>query len=439
MASLHIAVLFGNEELTRTLLKEGCDPNVYDKRLGTPLSIAILKGYRSIVKLLSENGADHNNEGFTSALVHSRLDEFNLPHTINLSTADNGGRAQKPKLQDRSETRLHNHQPVAGDSETESVLTLDDGTGSIGGTGPDILIGSRSEIKRLFKNNSKWEDAPGDEEVTLIRSTRASVEGVHAASAVVEYMERNDEGGWLLSKFDIHGSKLCGFLSRVLENYPGAGIGHSRATIHPAMPGRLFPDFIGLFHRMERYIKLSEEEVDPETKEQAKLLLQTLKSSWSPLQYVVEESRAMGLMAWAHLWTIYQPGEIAISLEDENDEISAVRIVEIELIENPWTKPPYYKLTVEVVDWNGSYTGYKQLTYGIRKYDGFKKLTDIGIHPLSYNPDPERLKERLVQRGRTFESLRGFFFMARKHFNVTRVRNPYDVCGLSCLLTDKWH
>ncbi|GAP87251.1 putative AAA family protein [Rosellinia necatrix] len=422
MACLHIAVLFGNEGLTRTLLEEGSDPNVYDERLGTPLSIAILKGYRSIVQLLSENGADHNNERFTSALVHSRLDEFNLPHTIDLSTVDNRDRTQKPGLRDRSETRIRNHRPVADDSETNSVLALDEETVRICGTGPNILLGSRSEIRRLFKNNSKWEDIPDDgEAAALVHNAGDSVEGAYAAYAIVEYMERSDEGGWSMSKFDIHGSKLCGFLSRVLKNYPGAGIGHSRATIHPDMSGRLSPNFIGLFHRMERYIKLSEEEIDPKTMEQAKILLQTLKVLWIPIQYVVKESRATGLMEWTCLWTIYQPGEIAIlNLEDENNEVSAARIVEIELTEGRWNNPPRYQLTLEVVDWNGSYTGYTQLTYGIPKYDGFRKLTDIGIHPLSYNPDREKLKERLVQRGRTFESLRGCFFMARKHFNATQ-------------------
>ncbi|KAI0868811.1 P-loop containing nucleoside triphosphate hydrolase protein [Hypoxylon argillaceum] len=100
------------------------------------------------------------------------------------------------------------------------------------------------------------------------------------------------------------------------------------------------------------------------------------------------------------------------------NEISAARIVEIELISDGLSI--YYHLTVEVVAWNGSYTGYKQVVYEIRMYDGFKKLTDIKIYPLSYNPDPEKVKERLVQRGRTFEILRGCFFMTRKHFNVTR-------------------
>lgn len=250
-------------------------------------------------------------------------------------------------------------------------------------------------------------------------------------------MKRNKEGVWILSKIDIHGSKLCGFLSRVLENYPRVGIGHSRATIYmyPTVPGRQHPNFIGLFHRKERYIKLSEEEIDPQTAEQAKLLLQTLKLLWRPLQSAVEESRVSGLTEWAYLWTIYQPGDITISRED-TDEISAARIVEIELISDGLSI--YYHLTVEVVVWNGSYTGYKQVVYEIRMYDGFKKLTGIKIYPLSYNPDPEKVKERLVQRGRTFEILRGCFFMTRKHFNVTRVSNSCHVCNLSCLLTDKW-
>ncbi|KAI0868812.1 hypothetical protein GGS24DRAFT_506408 [Hypoxylon argillaceum] len=189
MASLHIAVLFGNEELTRTLLEEGCDPNVYDERLGSPLSIAILKGYRSIVKLLSEKGADHNDERFTSAL-----------------------------LPDRSETVLPNHQPVPSDNETESVLSLNDGTGGIGSTGPDRPIGSRSEIKRLFKNKSKWEDAPDDK--AALSNIRDLAEGPYAAYAVVEYMKRNKEGVWILSKIDIHGSKLCGFLFASLGKLP---------------------------------------------------------------------------------------------------------------------------------------------------------------------------------------------------------------------------
>ncbi|KAI3318849.1 hypothetical protein HD806DRAFT_511148 [Xylariaceae sp. AK1471] len=422
MASLHIAVLFGNESLTRTLLDEGYDANVFDERLGTPLSIAILRGYRSIVNLLSENGASHNDEKFTSALIHSRLDEFNLPSIASDLNADNEGRAQASKAKDRSDAQPHARPSIGDDNKTERAIPIDMETVKKSGTGPDVFIGSESEIKILFKNGSEWDDHPGGEATPMTCDVVQSVEGVHNAYAVVQYMEPNGDGGWVVSKIDIHGSKLCGFLSRVLENYPGAGIGHLKATLYPTMPRILDPDFMGLFHRMERYNQLSGEEIDPVTKEQATLLLQVLKSTWDPIQYVVEESRATRRMTWATLWTIFQPGDIVIlKPEDEDDnDLLAARLVKFELIPERFDRDSRYEATIKIIDWNGSYTGYRKGTYPITKYEKFKKLVDIGVYPLSYDPDPERLKERLVQRGRKFESLRGYFFMTRVDFSVTR-------------------
>ncbi|KAI1206536.1 uncharacterized protein F4807DRAFT_438357 [Annulohypoxylon truncatum] len=413
MASLHIAVLFGNEELTRSLLEEGYDVNAYDKRLGTPLSIAIVKGYRSIVRLLSENGADHNDERFTSALIDSRIDEFNVP--INIFNPHNKDKPLTSTLQDRSESPLHVSQPNAEeDRETDSISEAS----ITWNTGQDLNIGARSKIKLLFRNGSEWEEAPADE-ATPLTGGLVPVESTYADYAVVQYMNRDDgKGGWFTSKVDINGSKLCGFLSRVLENYPEAGIGQTRTTLHPDIVGRLDPDLIGLFHRMERYVKLCENESDDETKEKAKLLLQMLKVIWHPLQYAVNESEATGLMKWDHLWAIYRPGDIAIY--KDNDEWSAAKILEVEVIPESWNHPPYYKVTVKVVDWNGSYSGYKREAYMIRKYDGSKKVVDLEIHPLSYEPDPKKVKERLVKRGQKFQSLRGCFFRTREDFNVTR-------------------
>ncbi|KAI0411236.1 hypothetical protein F5X98DRAFT_380959 [Xylaria grammica] len=419
MASLHVAVLFGNEELTRTLLEEGYDANVYDERLGTPLSIAILKGYRSIVKLLSDHGADHNHEGFTSALIHSRIDEFNIPNRIHNLEADDESRAQMGASKPRDHRRglLRARGPIANHRETEGSLSDDSELGGISGTGPGVSIGSKSEVKLLFKEGSEWKKAPFGED-----RSQEIVQSAHEAYAVVQYMNRTDEGVWETSKIRIHGSKLCGFLSRVLETYPRAGLGHPRAILYPTMTGTLCPDFMGLFHQMEQCIKISEEEVDPVTKKQATLLLQVLKPHWSSLRDVVQECRATGLITWTKLWTIYRPGDVAILKpggEDDNER-SAARIVKVDLISQKWGRPPYYEVTLKVVDWNGSYTGYKEGTYRISEYDGLKALADIGIYPLSHDPDPEELRERLVQRGRKFESLRGYFFMTREDFNVTR-------------------
>ncbi|GAW23561.1 hypothetical protein ANO14919_131280 [Xylariales sp. No.14919] len=419
MASLHIAVLFGNEQMTRTLLEEGYDANVYDERLGTPLSIAVLKGYRSIVKLLSDHGADHNHEGFTSALIHPRIDEFNLPDHISTFAPDDDSKAQTgaSKPQGHSRSLLHARRPIVYDSGTGGSLSDDSESGSMSGTGPGVSIGSKSEVKSLFKKGSQWKKAPFSEHIS-----QELVQSAHEAYAVVRYMNRNDEGGWGISKIRIHGSKLCGFLSRVLEAYPRVGLGHTRTTLYPTMTETLCPNFVGLFHEMERCIKLSEEETDPVTKKQVSLLLQILKPQWSSVRNDVEECRATGLIKWANLWMIYRPGDIAILRTGGGDgnAQSAARIVKLDVLSKRWDRPPSYEVTLKLVDWNGSYTGYKEGTCNIPMYDGLKSLADIGICPLSHDPDPEKLRERLVQRGRRFESLRGYFFMTREDFNVTR-------------------
>jgi hypothetical protein len=406
MASLHIAVLFGNEQLTRELLAEGYDANVYDERLGTPLSTAVLKGYRSIVKLLTENGADHNNERFTSALINSALDELGLPDSIETFKPGRGSSVQESKPQDSPETR-----------KTERMLPDDKEMRSTDSAVTGPAIDSRFRIKVLFKKESGWEEAPNGDNVSL------ELKPTEDDCPVVRYMEPSEGGGWIMRRLGINGSRLCGFLSRVLENYPKVHLSRLKAIIDGDVRRGLDSGFIGLFHRMERFIKLSEEEIDPMTRDQTKLLLESLEICYNPLQYVVEESRANGLIEWENVWTIYRPGDIAILRSSGEDECKrlAARITKVSL--KTWDRPYYFQVRLEVFDWNGSYSGYRKMHFHIKEYRGFKKITGFQIYPLSYDLDPDGIKKRLIQRGRKFESLRGYSFLTRTDFNVARVRN----------------
>ncbi|KAI0195492.1 hypothetical protein F4808DRAFT_440382 [Astrocystis sublimbata] len=423
MASLHVAVLFGNEELTRTLLeKEDYDANVYDERLGTPLSIAVLKGYRSIVKLLSENGADHTNEKFTSSLIHPRIDELNLPDTFNTILTKDHLKSSTSNLNDILEPSSHAQRPITDASTSKKELQEENAPGTTSTFGPNKSLGPRAEIKVLFKNGSEWKETPAGETLPVTSDDLGPVNGVHGIYAIVQYLDINDEGDWFTAKVEIQSPKLCSFLSRVLKDYPAANIARSKTTLDPVMQGELDPRFIGLFHRMESYVKLSEEEQDSETVELASLLLKVLEGLWTPCRFLVDESRATGLMPWRQLWTVFRPGDTIISkLDEEGSELAAARIIEVELKAMPWHRPHHYQFTVEVVNWNGCNTGYSNTHYyAIAEFKGLMKLSDLRIYPLSYDPDPAKLEEKLVQRGRKFESLRGYFFKTRENFNITR-------------------
>lgn len=427
MASLHIAVLFGNEKLTRSLLEEGYDVNTYDQRLGTPLSIAILKGYRSIVKLLSEHGADHNDERFTSSLIDSTIDEFKLSATFETSGAAAGSEAEASKLQADQNAPTLPQNDVTDDHDDDSLADLDSTASGEG------MIGSKSLVKTYFRNDHKWEETPAGIETALNFDPTEVIEQAYKAYAIVEFRETDSEGDWFTSSIEINGPKLCGFISMVLEEYPGASHPRSRATLLLAniTMERFDPNFIGLFHRKERYAKLLEEETDSTTKRQAELLLQLLQTLWRPLNNSLEEFGDTGLITWPQLWSIYEPGKIAIISSGDNDndnELQATRIKEITMTtEGRWRETQFYRLKLEMVDWNGSYTGYKQVVYGIPRYDGLQRVTDHSVFPLQLHSSPQTLKEMLVERGRKFESLRGYKFMARKEFNLTRVSKLFFI------------
>ncbi|SPJ71723.1 related to ankyrin [Fusarium torulosum] len=64
MASLHISALFGDAELTQTLLIEGHNVNASFQPLGSPLYVAATHGFPSVAEALISKGADVN---YTSA------------------------------------------------------------------------------------------------------------------------------------------------------------------------------------------------------------------------------------------------------------------------------------------------------------------------------------------------------------------------------------
>ena len=53
----------GQKVLVRALLEGGADPNIEDKYICTPLHEAVKKGYREVVNMLLDFGADINKEG----------------------------------------------------------------------------------------------------------------------------------------------------------------------------------------------------------------------------------------------------------------------------------------------------------------------------------------------------------------------------------------
>ena len=55
---LHLAVTLGGVELVELLLQNGCDPNQYSHKYGSPYDMAVSRDYDYIAELLLAYGAD---------------------------------------------------------------------------------------------------------------------------------------------------------------------------------------------------------------------------------------------------------------------------------------------------------------------------------------------------------------------------------------------
>jgi hypothetical protein len=61
--ALHLSTIFGNSEITETLLKNGAAVNMKTEGIGfTPLHFAAFYGYEKITRMLLDSGADVNSE-----------------------------------------------------------------------------------------------------------------------------------------------------------------------------------------------------------------------------------------------------------------------------------------------------------------------------------------------------------------------------------------
>ncbi|KAK2125302.1 hypothetical protein NOF04DRAFT_1348975 [Fusarium oxysporum II5] len=62
-------------------------------------------------------------------------------------------------------------------------------------------------------------------------------------------------------------------------------------------------------------------------------------------------------------------------------------------------------LKVRVMNWDGTCFGYREKTWEIRAFQGFRKITDLPVFPLDADSDRDQIEQRLVGRGRMFHRL----------------------------------
>lgn len=151
-------------------------------------------------------------------------------------------------------------------------------------------------------------------------------------------------------------------------------------------------------------------ETDSITLTHLTFLLTFLRTEYAALLSELTTHLEHGEITYDHLWAVYVPRKLLFALCPVTGEPRAVRLVTSVIHHNGQS------LAVEYVEHNaraGPQFGFAALDgIWIPEFTGVAKIADLPAYPFKFLPDAEGVRERLIARGRKWESLQGRRFMS---------------------------
>ena len=195
-------------------------------------------------------------------------------------------------------------------------------------------------------------------------------------------------------------------LGVVLRDYPGVTTSLQRLVFSAP-----FQPFV---HRWSRLVELLDNAVtqDEISRQHLQLFHDTIYEEIKlPIAAKLDLVKN-GVITFEYLWTILEPGLLIFGFEGGKErvwELSNSSSGECHGV-------PCQHLNVWSVDQDADKFGRSNSNLQIYAFGGTARITSLRAFPLDFHPKKQQVTERLVERGRLFESFAGYHFM---HYNGT--------------------
>jgi hypothetical protein len=249
------------------------------------------------------------------------------------------------------------------------------------------------EVKRVFGARSKececclsWHDTYPSQDVEA-EAVEAENEERARYSILHRQTRHAGDTAWKTYSIEINNPKICAFISKCLDDYPGEKFSKSKIILKPP--------YMALFHRFRQIQNTLGKEGNDELNSGCRLLFDILLEDWKPFSKDFEEFQSSGLITHQSVWTIFPPGELVV-LKINND-VSIGRVCNI-MTES---------VDVTVIDYTGSKCGFTTAGRSFYYFKGLQKVIDLNVYPLRCDDNRPTIEKRLIERGRRFEALKG--------------------------------
>ncbi|KAF7555173.1 hypothetical protein G7Z17_g2404 [Cylindrodendrum hubeiense] len=231
---------------------------------------------------------------------------------------------------------------------------------------------------------------------------------------------------WITQSITVHDPAMREVLGIVLAKYQDLDLELQNWTFEPP--------FMPLVHRWEALKDYHAKSTPGSTKNAASALLAFLTPILASSVVSLARTRSTGKVSFDNVWQIFPPSSIVMTKFYGIDTIC--KVVKYKKRHQDNCNPAGWVIDMEYVDWNGEKCGWTTTTLTIWEFEGFKRVTGLPVYPLSFNSDPAKVKANMIERGRKFESMRGYHFMVANGTKIlleTKKPEQRPVTGKVCV------
>ena len=268
-----------------------------------------------------------------------------------------------------------------------------------------VQLGTQCEAKLLYEGPrqckccTNWVDETPEWYVQS-KEAKNLTRDFHGRSALLLRKRRGHPGEepFVLESIDIQSPMIKKVLSNILASYPGINVNSKILTFSaPFQP---------LFHFWEDVLRAASDEPNTETRSHLKILVDGLQPIFEDHLSQLEECRKTQVVSFPMLWSIFKPGDLVYTQLFKEECVMRLK--------NSYMSYPEYFLSCEYLDWDGKDFHYIEHQIYLRCFDGTVPFKDLAAVPLSMHPERLVIRDRLSERGRKFEGLKGLHFKGYK-------------------------
>ena len=204
---------------------------------------------------------------------------------------------------------------------------------------------------------------------------------------------------WVTESFTIQSAAMRAHLEVALAKYQDFDLELENWTFKPP--------FKPIVHRWDRLNALCEETTEASSKEAIDQMMEFLRPILASSVDALARTKRTGKVVFDDVWQIFPPGEFAVTIFYGVEAVC--RVTKYEKVE-PHRQPPYWVISLEYVDWNGECCGYTSTKVTIEYFGGLRHVVSLPVYPLTLNKSAAEIRTRIIERGRKFETLRGYHF-----------------------------